>query len=98
VSSELYVYYKFEPAEVEAILAAFAALRAALQLQLPGLQSRLLKRPARPQAQQTWMEVHTWPRGVEPPPDWQALIECLAQPMTLLLTGQRHCELFEPLR
>ena len=95
---ELYIYYKLEPTEVDAVLVAFDGLRAALQSRLPGLQSRLLKRPAPAQAQQTWMEVHTWPQGAEPPPDWQALIEHLAQPMALLLSGTRHCELFEPLR
>ncbi len=98
MSIELYIYYKLAPTEADAVLASFEGLRAALQARLPGLQSRLLKRPARAQAQQTWMEVHTWPHGIEPPPDWQALIEHLAQPMALLLSGPRQCELFESLR
>lgn len=97
MASELYVYYKLETSETAAVLAAFERLRAALRLQLPGLQSRLLKRPAQAQAQQTWMEIHAWPHGVEPPPGWQALIEDLAQAMSLLLAGPRHCELFDPL-
>ncbi|MBT9459414.1 MAG: DUF4936 family protein [Burkholderiaceae bacterium] len=91
---ELYVYYKLEPAQAEAALAAFRQLQAALRLQLPGLNSRLLKRPVASGTQQTWMEVHSWPQGATPPDGWQGLIAAEAQ---ALPGGQRHIEVFEPL-
>nr|WP_316639147.1 DUF4936 family protein [uncultured Roseateles sp.] len=91
---ELYVYYKLEPEQAEAALAAFDRLRAALRQQLPGLQSRLLQRPVVPGAQQTWMEVHSWPQGATPTDGWQAAIEKLAEPLP---GSQRHVEVFEPL-
>ncbi|MBT9501083.1 MAG: DUF4936 family protein [Burkholderiaceae bacterium] len=91
---ELYVYYKLEPQQAEAALAAFRQLQAALRLQLPGLQSRLLQRPVPAGAQQTWMEVHSWPQGAAPPDGWLALIAAEAQ---ALPGGQRQIEVFEPL-
>jgi len=91
---ELYVYYKLEPAQAEAALAAFRQLQSALRLQLPGLQSRLLQRPVAAGAQQTWMEVHSWPQGATPPDGWQALVEAEARALPGSL---RHVEVFEPL-
>ncbi|TDP74679.1 DUF4936 family protein [Roseateles toxinivorans] len=91
---ELYVYYKLEPGQAEAALAAFRQLQAALKLQLPGMQSRLLQRPVTAGAQQTWMEVHSWPQGATPPDGWQALIEAQAEPLP---GSQRQVEVFEPL-
>jgi len=91
---ELYVYYKLEPAQAEAALAAFRQLQATLKLQLPGMQSRLLQRPAAAGAQQTWMEVHSWPQVATPPDGWQDVIETLARSLPL---SQRHVEVFEPL-
>ena len=91
---ELYVYYKLEPAQAEVALAAFRHLQAALHLRLPGLQSRLLKRPVAAGVQQTWMEVHSWPQGTTPSDGWQTLIEKLAGPLSV---GLRHVEIFDPL-
>lgn len=91
---ELYVYYKLEPAQQEVALTAFRQLQTALDLRLPGLQSRLLRRPVAADAQQTWMEVHSWPQGAAPPDGWQTLIEALAEPLP---NSQRHIETFEAL-
>ena len=92
---ELYVYYQVEPDHLVAARAAFAQLCVELQHHLPGLQSRLLMRPAAPGAVQTWMEVHVWPAGHGTvPDDWPARIEGLARAGH---SGLRHLELFEPL-
>lgn len=92
---ELYVYYPLEPAQAEAARQAFEQLQAALHLQLPGLHSRLLRRPVAADARQTWMEIHRWPEGTTAPEGWPAQLEALARP---LAGSTRHVELFEPLR
>lgn len=92
---ELYVYYKVEPERIDAARAAFAQLCAALSEQLPGLQSRLLGRPAEPGEVQTWMEVHVRAaNGRQLPNDWPARVEALAHARH---TGPRHVELFTAL-
>lgn len=97
MGSELYVYYKFEAAKADEMLAAFDALHELLRRQWPAMQSRLLKRMVDAQGQQTWMEIHVWPDR-EPPLDWQAQLERLAEPMVASLSGQRHYEQFESMR
>lgn len=92
---ELYVYYKADPTQREAVLAAFADLQRGLADKLPGLQSRLLKRLP-DAAEHTWMEVHTWPSGAETVvTDWVKRVESLARKAPLMASIQRHIEYFE---
>lgn len=92
---ELYVYYKVEPAQLDAARAAFERLRAALTLQWPDLHSRLLMRPAAAGAVQTWMEIHFWPEGrCFAPSDWIEQLESHAAQFAGPGAGGRHIEVF----
>ena len=100
---ELYVYYKVEPLRIDAAHAAFERLRAAVALRWPGLQGRLLMRPAAAGQTQTWMEVYVWhadhPDVPNAPVDWPMQVEHLAATLAAASesSSQRHVEVFETL-
>ncbi|MFM2059889.1 MAG: hypothetical protein RLY71_4274 [Pseudomonadota bacterium] len=95
---ELYCYYRVPAAAATAALAEWHAAQTSLRAALPGLETRLLKRPDTGQAhhgEQTWMEIHRHPAGLS-----TAQIEWLQTRLADLpsqRSGARHLEWFEPL-
>lgn len=95
---ELYCYYRVPAAAAAAALAEWRAAQPDLRAALPGLETRLLKRPDTGQAsngEQTWMEIHRHPAGLS-----AAQIEWLQTRLADLpsqRSGPRHLEWFEPL-
>lgn len=95
---ELYCYYRVPAAAAAAALAEWLATQTSLRAALPGLETRLLKRPdtgAASNSEQTWMEIHRHPAGLS-----AAQIEWLQTRLADLPSqrcGPRHLEWFEPL-
>ncbi len=97
MSLALYVYYRINPARVDAARQTLAAAQAALRTDWPGLTTERLQRAdhADPAAPPTWMEVYRHPDGLSH--------DCLAdlrRRLSDLPSGrlaQRHEELFTAL-
>ena len=73
---ELYLYYRAPVTRAAAVQAAFECLRQALRGQVPGLDSRLLRRPEVLDAEHTWMEIHALDGGIDA--ELEARIEAAA--------------------
>lgn len=82
---ELYVYYKLEPAQAEAALAAFEQARGEAPV-------RLLQRREAAASLLTWMEVY----GADVA-QADAIEQRVASAMAGLVSGPRHLERFETL-
>jgi len=90
---ELFIYYRAEPARVEAVAGAVQQMQAQLCDAHPGLQARLLRRPDVRDGLQTWMEIYRLPEGTSPVA-LAAAIERAAESLQAQLTGRRHVEHF----
>ena len=91
---ELYTYYRVAEVDESPCRGAALQMQASLRADEPGLQARLLRRPATPQGLVTFMEVYAVPNGVSD--RLQADIERAAAALTPWLQGERHTELFVP--
>lgn len=96
---ELFIYYRCRSADTAAVGAAAAAMQRRLCSEVPGLEARLLRRPA-PAADDTvtWMETYrlVTPAGAADA-GWQARVQAAAaQALAPWVVGERHLEVFEP--
>ncbi|MEN9544133.1 MAG: hypothetical protein RLZZ598_966 [Pseudomonadota bacterium] len=90
---ELYLYYRAPITEAAAVRAGFGRLQQALREQMPGLNSRLLRRPEPHDAAHTWMEIHVHAVGIDAPRE--AAIEAAALiAFAGVSIGPRHRERF----
>lgn len=97
---ELYCYYRVPAAAAAAALAELRAAQAGLRDALPGLETRLLKRPdtnnnTSSGGEQTWMEIHRHPAGLS-----RVQLEWLQTRLADLpsqRSSPRHLEWFESL-
>ena len=96
---ELFVYYRATAHQAAAITEAVRCMQAALRVEIPQLQSRLLRRPLENAAgEHTWMETYaldpaSHPDGIDA--SCAALIERRAASWDDLLSSPRHQEVFE---
>ena len=104
MTRELYIYWRVNPAEVQAAVAAAAHMQAALRHRHPGLQARLLLRnesDAKGLAAATVMEIYTCPHAGGIANAVQADIENSAEVLARYVSpradgpGRRHTEVFE---
>ena len=93
---ELFIYYRAKAGDALALAAAVHAAQAQLMTDRPGLQARLLRRPATSDEQHTWMETYAHaPHGIDD--TLQREIELrLAPALAPFIVGARHTEGFEP--
>jgi hypothetical protein len=93
---ELFIYYRTTIENAGVLQAAAQALQADLQMQHPGLQARLLRRPQAADGLHTWMETYAAPQspnGISE--SLQSEIETAAiAKLASLITGPRHTESF----
>jgi hypothetical protein len=94
---ELFIYYRVQPSQADALRAAVAGWHAQLRRTHPGLIARLLVRSDGDGTVQTWMETYSTdpqrlPGGVDA--RLQAQIEREAQRVAMLIDGPRHAEVF----
>jgi hypothetical protein len=98
---ELYVWYRVDARNADALRAEVEALQRSLERRFAGLRARLL---IRPDAElQTWMEIFTRPPRA--PDDvggidaaTEAAIAAAAQALRPLLASDRHVEAFDVVR
>jgi uncharacterized protein with von Willebrand factor type A (vWA) domain len=92
-ATQVFVYYRVQAADVEAVIAAVAALQARLRTQMPGLTCGLSRRAEHHAEQATLMETYAHAYGVGP--DRQRAIEHLAgEALGAWIVGERHVEVF----
>ncbi len=94
---EVFIYYRVEPAQADALREAVSRWQAHWCLAHPGLIARLLVRDDGAGDLQTWMETYSTdprrlPLGVDP--DLQAAIERDAATLAPMISGARHSEAF----
>jgi hypothetical protein len=93
---ELFIYYRTTIENASVLHAAALALQADLQMQHPGLQARLLRRPEAADGLHTWMETYAAPQspnGISE--SLRSEIETAAiVKLASLITGPRHTESF----
>jgi len=92
---ELYVYYRLPQAAAAAAHAQVLAVHARLRAERPGLHTRLLARPERPEGRCTWMEVFARPGGLDAADE--AAIAALTADLPAQREGGRHVEAFDAL-
>ncbi len=97
MSLALYVYYRVDPARIDAARQTLAVAQAALQADWPGLTAEVMQRAEHSDAAAppTWMEVYRHPDGLS-----DACLADLRQRLSDLPSGrlaQRHEELFTAL-
>lgn len=93
--AQLYVYYRVQPADLPALIAAVHALQSDLQAVLPGVVCTLSQRAEPGDGPLTLMETYAHPRGVGA--DWQQEIERSARErLAAWSVGERHVEVFVP--
>jgi hypothetical protein len=96
---ELFVYYRAAAHQAAAITEAVRCMQAALRVEIPQLQARLLRRPLEnATGEYTWMETYALdpighPAGVDA--TCAALIEHHAASWADLRSGARHPEVFD---
>lgn len=96
---ELFVYYRVRREDVAQAGNRAAAFQADLCRRHPGLEARLLRRPAAAAEPQTWMETYAMtasPGGVSEA--LQSAIEAAAAAIEPWSEGPRHVEVFEPIQ
>jgi hypothetical protein len=98
MSRELFIYYRADVQQAQAVAAAVAAMQLALRQDIPSLQARVLRRPE-PGADghHTWMETYALDDRLHPAGIDGAcvrLIEERAAAWTELRIGPRHQEVF----
>ena len=94
---ELYVYYRVPERDAVAAEADAKRLQAALRTKIPGLLTRLLRRPVASDGLSTWMEIYAMDAAVDPAGISDALqadIEREAARQLTRIEGQRHVEVF----
>nr|WP_281375221.1 DUF4936 family protein [Aquabacterium terrae] len=91
----MYVYYRIDAADFDAVCSAVQVMQAELRHAHPGLDAALLRRPVSEQGQLTLMETYAAPQGVDAA--LQARIEAAASALSRWLRGARHSEVFEPI-
>ena len=94
---ELYIYYRVPAHAVRQSEHEVRALQAELRSAHPGLQARWLRRPAEPDAPQTWMEIYAVdprvaPNGVDA--ELEQAIAASAAYRLSAIDGPRHVEVF----
>lgn len=96
---ELFVYYRVRvgrEAQAQTIVDAF---QSRLRQQVPGLATRLLRRPDEPGPTRTWMEVYAVAGGLSDAgvdDELQRTIETNAAALADCIDGVRHTEVFVP--
>ena len=94
-AATLYVYYRVQPADAPALIAAVRELQAGWQAALPGLTCTLSQRAETPAGSLTLMETYSHAAGV--PPQWQLQIEHVARErLAGWIIGERRVEVFVP--
>lgn len=97
---ELFIYYRIEVSNAALALDAAQAMQYRLRTRFPTLAARLLRRSdepgAKPNNQQTWMEVYSFPDSGGISPALQAEIEAEAAALAPFTVGTRHIEAFVP--
>ena len=98
--AQVYVYYRVQPADAAAVIAAVHALQTACRARWPGLACTVARRAdaSGDDAAGPWtlMETYAQPGGV--PPACRREIEGLAlERIVARLVGPRHSEVFVPL-
>lgn len=89
---ELYCYYRVPEHAAAEAQAEVESAHAALRTTLPGLQTRLLRRPETKDGLQTWMEIYRHPHGLDATQLAHIQREMAHRPAAR--TGPRHDELF----
>ena len=94
---ELYVYYRVPAHALTRTESEVRALQADLRSAHPGLRARWLRRPAEPDAPQTWMEIYAVDPAIAPSGIDADLEQAIASSAARRLTGiegPRHVEVF----
>ena len=95
---ELFIYYRIEALRAAFALDAAQAMQTRLRNRYPTLAARLLRRPdepgAKPNDQQTWMEIYSFPDWGGISPGLEAEIEAEAAVLAPFILGTRHIEAF----
>jgi hypothetical protein len=95
----LFVYYRVDAADLEAVLSAVRQLHdtlvAGLAEDAPGLQAAVWRRPELRDGEVTIMETYQHPHGIDT--SLERRIERAAQVLSPWLRGARHTEVFERL-
>jgi hypothetical protein len=98
MNRELFVYYRADVQQAQAVATAVAAMQSALRQDIPGLQARVLRRPEpNADSQHTWMETYALDESHHPAGIDDAcarLIEARAAVWSELRSGPRHQEVF----
>ena len=94
-AATLYVYYRVQPADAPALIAAVRELQAGWQAALPGLTCTLSQRAENPAGSLTLMETYSHAAGLAP--QWQQQIEHAARErLAGWIVGARQVEVFVP--
>lgn len=102
--TELYVYYRLDPARAEAARVQVETAQAGLRREIVGLQTALLQRADAPAgagaggpdpAPATWMEIYRRPGGLDAPAC--AAIEAALRELPQARIGARVVERFTPM-
>lgn len=96
MNRRLYVYYRVAEADLARVADAVGRMHAALSGTHPGLHCELLRRPGHQDGQVTVMETYVASDGIDAA--LQSGIEASAAALALPLRGERHTEVFEPVR
>ena len=92
---EIFIYYQVPAAHVDTARAIVETFQERLRERLPGLTTRLLRRPEQQMELQTWMEVYARPdQGVTA--EIESAIADEAGAMEGFTVGARHVEAFVP--
>jgi Domain of unknown function (DUF4936) len=91
---ELFIYFRAQAQDDDAVKAAVHQIQDELRRAWPGLSARLLHRPQVQDGLRTWMEVYAMVGAAGVPPSLQAAIELAAQNSMPWLVGERHVEVF----
>jgi len=93
----LYVYYRVEEAQANALQAAIVQMQLTLRQAMPGLAAMLHQRVLAEGSPMTWMETYQF-NGHANAQAWQMLSDYLDAQVALLpagIAGERHLEWFE---
>lgn len=90
---ELFVYYRADAAQADALAAAVRQMQAELCATHPALRARLLRRSDTRDGLHTWMEVYALPENANAE-IFGAAIEGAAARLAPQLAGPRHVEHF----
>jgi Domain of unknown function (DUF4936) len=103
LTSELrrwFIYYRIQPEDSVAVIAAVRQFQSELRQRCPGLTAELFRRTPEASGLLTLMEIYALPDALPSPDvpaqDWPACIEAAASVIRPWLQGERHLETFVP--